>query len=317
MKSAYSLSPDILKRIVSISEKVGYLHAKLLDRPSPKFRNESRIQSIHQSLAPEGNSLTLEQITAILDKKRVSGSPRDIQEAQNAIEVYSSLTSFKPKSMKSFLKAHKLLMKELVPESGKFRSGGVGVVHGNALSHKAPPAKKLKALMEDVFQYLKNDDELLLIKSCVFRYQLEIIHPFQDGNGRMGRLWQTLILMKEYPVFEFLPLEKIIQQTQTKYYEALMKSDQAGNATPFLLYMLNVLDEALSQRLDVKAKNLTVQDRLHYFKESHTGEFCRKDYMNRFPNLSTATASRDLKLGVEQGYFKKSGDKKNTAYSLT
>lgn len=317
MKPPYDITPEVLKLVASIAEKLGHINAKFLDKPSPQLRKENRIQTIHHSLGIEGNSLSIEQITALLENKQVMGPEKDIKEVLNAIEVYNSLSSYKPFAMASFLKAHAVLMKNLVPDPGKFRTAGVGIVKGDQLTHMAPPASRVRDLMQDLFKYLKNEDELILVKSCVFHYELEFIHPFMDGNGRMGRLWQTLILMKEYPVFEFLPLENIIQQTQKKYYEALMKSDQAGNSTPFLLYMLKVIDTALSQRLDVKATILTAQNRLTYFKESHSGEFSRKDYMKRFQNLSTATASRDLKLGVELGIFTKTGDKKNTVYRLT
>jgi Fic family protein len=316
MNPPYEITQQILILVSSISEKLGQINAKYLDKPSPKLRKENRIKTIHSSLSIEGNTLSTEQITALLEKKRVIGSEKDIAEVLNAIKTYEQISSLDPYTSKSFLHAHSLLLDGLIPKAGQYRKSGVGIVAGEKITHMAPPAANVPHLMNELFAYLKNEKELTLIKSCVFHYEMEFIHPFLDGNGRMGRLWQTLILMKEYPVFEFIPFENLIHQTQVQYYEALSKSDKAGNSTPFIEYMLGVIDVSLDGLLNTIGNTMTTEDRLKYFSEVTNKSFTRKDYMLVFKELSTATASRDLKAGVDLNYFQKSGDKKNTVYTL-
>jgi Fic family protein len=314
MNPPYKITTEILQLITSISEKIGQINAKFLDKPSPKLRKENRIKTIHSSLSIEGNTLTEEQITALIENKRIIGPEKDVNEVLNAIRVYDQLNSFNPNSVKSFLSAHEILMTGLVVDYGKFRKKGVGIMAGDKLAHMAPPAENVPYLMNDLFSYLSTSNEITLIKSCVFHYEMEFIHPFLDGNGRMGRLWQTLILMNEYPVFEFIPFENMIHKTQGEYYKALSNSDKAGNSTPFIEYMLNVINDSLYNMLDFKSQIMSSKDRLTYFSEIFESKFSRKDYMNVFKTISTATASRDLKLGVEIGLFQKEGDKTNTIY---
>lgn len=178
----------------------------------------------------------------------------------------------------------------------------------------APPHEQVPYLMKNLFDYLKDKNELTLIKSCVFHYEMEFIHPFLDGNGRMGRLWQTLILMQDYPVFEFLPFETLISKNQKEYYEALSLSDQEGKSTRFIEYMLRIIDASLSELLENVTQKLTNKDRIQIFLENRKGEFTRKDYMNFFKDISTATASRDLKNAVDSGLLSKVGDKNATIY---
>lgn len=316
MSPPYQITPEIVKLIALVSEKLGQINAKFLDKPSPKLRKENRIKTIHSSLSIEGNTLTEEQITALIENKRIIGPKKDVNEVLNAISVYNQLHSFDPKSSKSFLKAHEILMNGLVPENGKYRKKGVGIMAGDRMAHMAPPAENVAHLMKDLFSYLKDSKEISLIKSCVFHYEMEFIHPFIDGNGRMGRLWQTLILMKEYPVFEFIPFENMIHKTQGNYYHALSQSDKSGNSTPFIEYMLNVINDSLYNMLDFKSRILNTEDRLTYFSELNQTEFSRKDYMNVFKEISSATASRDLKKGVELRLFDKEGDKTKTSYRI-
>jgi Fic family protein len=316
MNPPYQITPETLKLIASVSEKIGQISAKFLDKPSPKLRKENRIKTIHSSLSIEGNTLTEEQITALIENKRIIGPEKDVNEVLNAISVYNQLDSFDPISSKSFLKAHEILMKGLVSDNGKYRNKGVGIMAGDRIAHMAPPAENVSHLMNDLFDYLKKSKEISLIKSCVFHYEMEFIHPFIDGNGRMGRLWQTLILMKEYPVFEFIPFENIIHKTQSNYYHALSQSDKTGNSTPFIEYMLTVIDDSLFKMLDFKSRIWNTEDRLTYFSELNKTEFSRKDYMNVFKEISSATASRDLKQGVELGLFDKEGDKTKTIYRI-
>jgi Fic family protein len=312
MKPPYEITPEILKLITSISEKIGEVNANFLNRPSPKLRKQNRIKTIHSSLKIEGNTLTEEQITALLENKRVIGPKKDVVEVLNAIEIYENLEKYNPTDGKSFLKAHQNLMGNLIVDAGKYRTQNVGIIKGSKVEHLAPPFENVPFLMKDLFEYIKKSDEIELIKSCVFHYEMEFIHPFLDGNGRMGRLWQTLILMEKYPVFEFLPFETLISNDQEKYYKALAESDKSGKSTKFIEYMLDVIDILISELLNFNNRTLNEKDRLEYFVSLNKIEFTRKDYMD----ISTATASRDLKKGTDLNMFEKVGELNKTVYKL-
>ena len=314
MKPPYDITPKILKLITSISEKLGEINATYLSKQSPQLHKQNRIKTIHSSLQIEGNTLTEEQITALIENKRIIGPEKDVMEVLNAIKLYDNLEKYKFYSDKSFLKAHKELMNGLIQSPGKYRNKGVGIVKGNIVEHVAPPSENVPFLMKDLFEYLKDSEELTLIKSCVFHYEMEFIHPFIDGNGRMGRLWQTLILMSEYTVFEFLPFETLISQTQNEYYNSLAMCDKLGNSTIFIEYMLGVIDKSLSSLLDYNNRIFKDVDRLEYFIKLGAKEFTRKDYMNTFKDLSSATASRDLKKGLELKLFESVGLLNKTKY---
>ncbi len=316
MKPPYSITPKILKLVTVISEKIGEINANLLDKPSPKLRKQNRVKTIHNSLKIEGNTLSEQQITAIIENKRVVGPKKDIIEVLNANEVYDRIENFNFYSEKDFLKAHKMLMKELIHKPGQYRKQGVGIVKGKKVEHVAPPYEKVPYLMKDLFKYLKDKSELSLIKSCVFHYEMEFIHPFIDGNGRMGRLWQTIILRNEYSVFEFIPLETLISKSQKDYYHALSLSDKKGNSTYFIEYMLEIINKSLEQTLNFGSRKLKQIDRLKYFLELNKNEFTRKDYMNIFKNISSATASRDLNKGIALKLFIKEGEKNKTKYII-
>lgn len=314
MKPPYEITSKILKYITSVSEKIGEVNAKHLIKTNPTLRKQNQIKTIHSSLRIEGNTLTEEQITAILENKRVVGPEKDILEVLNALEVYKNINKLNPQKETDFLKAHKLLLNKLIEKPGKYRNQGVGIVKGSKVAHIAPPFENVPFLMKDLFEYLKDKSELTLIKSCVFHYEMEFIHPFLDGNGRMGRLWQTLILMQDYPVFEFLPFETLISKNQDEYYKALSQSDKEGKSTKFIEYMLKIIDHSLSELLENSSKKLTENDRITLFLEKNKSEFTRKDYLNYFKDISSATASRDLRHAVENNLIVKDGDKKTTTY---
>ena len=317
MKPPYDITLKILKLIRSISEKIGEVNANYLNRQSPQLRKQNRIKTIHSTLQIEGNTLTEEQITALIENKKVIGPKKEVLEVLNAIKVHDKLEEYKFSSDKNFLKAHLELMNGLLESAGKYRKQGVGIVKGTKVEHIAPPHENVPHLMKDLFEYLKDSDELTLIKSCVFHYEMEYIHPFLDGNGRMGRLWQTLILMSEYPIFEFLPFETLISQTQDDYYKSLSLSDKSGKSTYFIEYMLDVIDKSLGTLLNYNNRILKDLDRLEYFLKLGIKEFTRKDYMNIFKDLSSATASRDLKKGIELKWFESVGNLNKTKYIVT
>jgi len=314
MKPPYDITPKILKLISSISEKIGEVNANYLSKQSPKLRKQNRIKTIQSSLQIEGNTLTEDQITALIDNKRIIGPKKDVLEVLNAIKVYNELNKYKLHSEKDFLNAHASLMNGLIKNAGKYRNQSVGIVKGNDIEHVAPPFQNVPYLMKDLFEYLKDDQELTLIKSCVFHYEMEFIHPFIDGNGRMGRLWQTVILINDYQIFEFLPFETLISATQDEYYKSLSMSDKSGKSTPFIEYMLGVIEKSLSQLLNYNNRILKDIDRLEYFLNQGYKEFSRKDYMNVFKDIASATASRDLKKGIELNLFKSSGQLNKTKY---
>lgn len=205
-------------------------------------------------------------------------------------------------------------MQGLINNSGAYRKQGVGIVKGTKIEHLAPPFENVPYLMKDLFEYLKNYIDIELIKSCVFHYEMVFIHPFIDGNGRLGRLWQTLILKEKYSVFEFLPFKTLIRKDQEKYYKALSDSDKAGNSTKFIEYMLNVIDVSFNDILNYNNRTFNENDRLQYFIAMGNKTFSRKDYMNVFKDMSSATASRDLKSGIDLKLFKKEGEKNKTVY---
>ena len=234
---------------------------------------------------------------------------------------YEQLNTFNPFQLKDLEKAHAILMNGLIdPENigtGKLRTTNVGIVKGSKVEHIAPSGTMVNGLMKDLFEYLKKDNDLILIKSCVFHYEFEFIHPFLDGNGRMGRLWQTLILMQQYPVFEYLPVESLIKQKQSDYYNKLSESDKKRNSTPFIEFMLEIILEILDGLLQSQSITLHTEDRIHLFKEKiGKNTFSRKDYMQHFKNISAPTASRDLKWAVKQNLLTKFGALRLTEYQF-
>ncbi len=319
----YNIAPcqitsEIVNTLAAIAESIGQLQGVNLNQPGPQLRRKNRIRTIQASLAIEGNSLTRNQVTALLDKKRVIGPPLDILEVQNAITAYRRLAEFKPLAMDSLLEAHGIMMKGLVADPGSLRQGPIGVIRENYIFHEAPHWKKVELMMQALFHYLNESDDHLLIKSSRFHFQLEHIHPFIDGNGRIGRLWQTLLLMLYHPVFEFLPVEHLIRERQQEYYGALAKGDDTGDCTVFVAFILAQIEKSLKQLIEeTRGVTLTAGNRLGIARTAF-GEktFSRKEYQNLLKTISTATASRDLHQGVMMGLLKRSGDKRTSVYQF-
>ncbi len=261
-KPPYQINSKIVSMIAEISERLGAIKSSLNNRIESKLRRKNRIKSIQSSLAIEGNSLTFDQISAVLDEQIVLAPQKEIQEARNAIKVYEALNSFEPTSAKALLKAHSTLMLGLVDELGIYRSSGIGIQKGEQVLHVAPPAQNVLHLMNQLLDWLANSDEHPLIASSVFHYEFEFIHPFQDGNGRMGRLWQTLILSQWNELFEFLPIENIIHKHQQKYYDVLNSCNASANSTTFIEFMLSVILQTLDEYLqtgEIKERSSTYQ----------------------------------------------------------
>ena len=258
----FKITSQIIDLISQISEAVGEINSLENNPRHLELRKENRIKTIHSSLAIENNSLSIEQITAIIEGKRVLGNPNEIQEVKNALQAYELLLTLNSYEEKDLLKAHKLMMNDLVERNGKYRNEGVGVFDGKQVVHLAPPADRVPFLMADLFQWLKNSDVHPLIKSCVFHYEFEFIHPFQDGNGRMGRLWQTVILKDWKGVFAWLPIETLIKENQEEYYKALNSSDSNADSTNFIVFMLqtilNTIKENLERTIEVFCSSISI-----------------------------------------------------------
>ena len=248
----FIITSKIVNLIAKISEQVGGLNASLLNS-SPQLRKQNRIKTIAGTLAIEGNQLTEEQITAIIEGQRVLGSARELAEVAGAISAYDALPELQPHKINDLLKAHNLMMSGILLDAGKFRNKAVGIHKGNKVHHIAPPAHQVSGLMADLVNWLKKSQDHPLITSSVFHYEFEFIHPFTDGNGRLGRLWQTLILSKWHPLFLALPLESIIKDNQQKYYQALEQADKEGNSVAFIDFMLLTISETLEKNTQKNA----------------------------------------------------------------
>jgi Fic family protein len=240
-----TITPKIVHLIADISELIGRWSVASDEQLSPQLRRGNRIRTIQASLAIENNTLSVEQVTAILDGKRVLGLPREIQEVRNANDAYEQLPQWQMTSRTDLLSAHGLLMVGLIDDAGQLRSGGVGIYRGDTLIHMAPPANRLDPLIDDLMHWLDSTTMHPLLASCIFHYEFEFIHPFADGNGRMGRLWQTLILSQWKPTLAWLPVETVIRDQQEAYYAALAESDRVSEATPFVVFMLGALHAAM------------------------------------------------------------------------
>ena len=246
-KPPFHMTDKMTSLIAEISEQVGRITVLQEGTISPHLRRENRIRTIHSSLAIEHNSLSLEQVTAILDGKRVLGNPNEIKEVQNAYEAYELMLRLNPASVDDLLKAHKLMMNGLVSENGRFRSGGVGVFDGEVLIHMAPPAEFVPEHIQNLFAWYQKSELHPLIKSAIFHYEFEFIHPFADGNGRMGRMWHSLLLGKWKEMFFWLPIEALIQSRQKEYYDALGAADKQADSAGFVELILEIIRDSLTE----------------------------------------------------------------------
>lgn len=310
----FKLSTEILNLVAEISALVERFVIRLEQTDGLKLRKANKIKSIHSSLAIEGNSLSEDVVSDIINGKRVFAPRREIVEVKNALATYDLYPKLNPFSVKDLLKAHGVMMKGLALDAGQFRNCNEGVFSGSKCVHLAPPPNRVPDLMKDLFDWLKNSKEHLLVRSCVFHYEFEFIHPFSDGNGRTGRLWQSLILGKLNPAFEFLPVENMVYANQRKYYDAIARSSKAGESTSFVEFMLQNILATLKKYKNAtlagagdKAKLTTRQESIIKLiqTESATTEILAKKL-----KVSARTIARDLSALQELGIIVHDGSRK-------
>jgi Fic family protein len=259
-------------------------------------------------------------VTDVLDGIHVAGPARDFLEVRNANRTYEDLTRWKPTSTTSLRRAHGVMMDGLIEDAGRWRTGGVGVLRGSRVAHIAPPSHRVPDLMSDLFVFLRRRTGLpWLIRAAVFHYELEFIHPFSDGNGRMGRLWQQVVCVAHEPVFEHLPVEGLVREHQADYYAVLAECDHAGESTRFVEFMLDLVARALRELVaTIRPATPTATTRMERALERFGDRvFSRKDYLTLNPTISPATASRDLRTAVERGALTRTGSKATTRYRGT
>lgn len=254
----FNLTHPMLSLVADIAELIGIWNTAQGGELVPQLRRGNRIKTIQASLAIEQNTLTLEQVTAVLDGKAVLGPPKDVQEVKNAFAAYDAMPGWQPYKLADLLAAHNKLLHGLADDAGCIRSTDVGVYQGKRLVHMAPPASRVQLLLTQLLDWLKNSDAHPLIASCAFHYEFEFIHPFSDGNGRMGRLWQTLILSKWQPALAYLPVESLIKHQQADYYRLLNQADKTADCSEFIVFLLHTIRDALKQAIATQ-QNMSVE----------------------------------------------------------
>jgi Fic family protein len=306
-----------MQKLAAIQQLIGKLEGLRFARPVPKLREKNRARSVRGSTGIEGNRCSVAQVEAVARGEVVALSQKEQLEIQNALGAYAALPEFDPFSVDSFLSAHRMLMGnglELAP--GRFRTGPVEVYITETETRAMPPWETVAASMRALFDYLKDSEELMLMKSVRFHFECVNIHPFFDGNGRAARLWQTRLLMEEHPVFEFLDVESMVFEQRDEYYRQIRAAQESGKADGFVEFMLEQLRRSLGNLWESSVKiSGGYADRIATAKQSlaDTG-FSRKDYLQLFKTISAPTASRDLATGVADGLLVREGDKRTAVY---
>lgn len=321
MTPNFTITNVMLNLIVEISAIAGQLS---LEKRDLHLRKENRIRSIQSSLAIENNSLSLEQVTQIINGKRVLGPPKDIHEVENAYQAYEQAFLLDPYDYRDLLKAHKLLTDGLIKETGKFRSKDIAVYSGENIVHLGAKAEFVPKLVKNLLAWAKKSEMPALIKSCVVHFELEIIHPFSDGNGRIGRLWQSLILSKWEPLFEWVPIETVIYQHQQRYYEALSLSNRQNDSSVFIEFMLEAILTTLKSYSMTKMSDKTsdilsdkeqvIYNKIRDYLHKHT--FITNQKSVALLGLSAASVRRYLVKFVELELLVAQGEKKNRTYYI-
>ncbi len=328
-KPTFTITARILNLLPQIAEEIGRLGLSNDAPMSPEIRRANRIKSIHASLAIENNTLSTEQVTSLIDDKHVHWTLKETQEVKNAFNTYEALNSWSPHEVTDILQAHALMMKDLVDHPGAFRSGGAEIARGYKVTHATPPAELVPGLMRDLLKWLKQTNVHPLIGSCVFHYQLKLIHPFADGNGRIARLWQTLILSKWRAPLAYLPVEDIIRKNQQAYYDTMASCDMVADSSHFIEFLLDsllqalleihlhdqvsdevgdeVIDQVKSLLKILNSGPLSELECMDKLKLPHRPTF-RKHYLN--PALETGQIERTLAAGkIERASFGKHNDR--------
>ena len=308
-KPPFEITNTVVTYVAEIAELVGRLTSTERLSSNPALRRSNRIRTIYSSLAIEQNMLTLEQTTAVLNGKRVIAPPKDIAEVQNAYEIYEHMDTLNPYSMDDLLTAHSIMMRGLLEESGEFRSRPVGIVGPDGqILHFGTLPQYVPNLMAELLNWARDSDIHILIRSCVFHYEFELIHPFADGNGRMGRLWHTLMLSKWNPIFAWLPVESIIHDRQQEYYEAINTSNDMAESTVFIEFMLSAIKSSLIEAIQMsdEMSDETATDKaavrwkqIERFLSQH--EFITNADVREICHVSAATANRVLTSLVTAG----------------
>ena len=322
-KPPFEITNTIIDSVAEIAELVGRLTSTNQLSSNPTLRRSNRIRTIHGSLAIEQNTLSLEQVTAVLNGKHVLAPPKDIAEVKNAYEIYERLDELDPYSVDDLLTAHGIMTRELVDESGMFRTRPVGVVdqEGRVLHFGTLP-QYVPDLVMELLDWVKNSDVHMLIRSCVFHYEFELIHPFADGNGRVGRLWHTLLLSKWNPAFAWLPVESIIHDRQEEYYAAINASNDAGESTVFIEFMLSAIKASLIDAINASdemsdgpmGKATMRWKQIEKFLETHP--YIMNADVRALCGVSAATANRILAGLAAEGKLVKYREGGHWAYKL-
>jgi len=303
----YKITPKIIDLVSKISEAIGSFYGQ----EDLRLHRINQIKTIQGSLAIEGNTLTTDQITAILEGKPVIAPINEVQEVRNAIKAYLLLDQLNPNNIDDLLKAHFIMEAGLIDDAGHFRSRGVGVASGEEIIHYAPPAERVPLLITDLFNWLSNTDEHPLIKSCVFHYEFEFIHPFSDGNGRTGRLWQTLILSKWRPIFKNLPIENIVYKYRKEYYHAIAVSGGQNGCTPFIEFILGVIDETLAIE-----KNIPLTPRDKILAQIRSNPKITRNELASILGLTTDGIKYHLQKMAKEGIIIHNGSSRNGCWKI-
>ena len=293
-KPPFTVSAKAINLIAQISSQLERYAIRMEQEDTLRLRRANRIKTIHSSLAIEGNTLSEGEVQAVLEGKKVVAPLKEIQEVKNAIKTYELYPKLNPFSIQDLLLAHCTMMSGLVDEAGMFRKGGVGVFDGDKPIHIAPPADRVRDLMSDLFGWLENADDHLLIRSCVFHYEFEFIHPFADGNGRIGRLWQSLILGRLNPIFEHLPVENMVYSNQQAYYHAINRSSDLGDSGPFIDFMLEEILNALVDHQGKSNADIADEKGLNYQQQRVLG------YLRADRHTTAAKIAADLDMSSRQ-----------------
>ena len=312
----FTMTDEITNLVIEIAELTGAMTVSEQLSKNPKLRRENRIKSIHSSLAIEQNTLTVEQVSDVIDGKRVLGPPQDIREAKNAYEAYEAMSGLNPYSVRDLLKAHKTMMDGLVKEAGVFRSKGAGVYAGSQLIHAGTPANYVPDLISQLFNWLKKSKLHPLIKGCIFHYEFEFIHPFADGNGRTGRLWHTLILSKWQEFFLWIPIETIIHERQNDYYKAINDSNTDGESTVFVRFMLELIRDLLKElsQNGVMNKEKTLDEKLLDLLKNDGHRSASE--LAEMVGVSQRTVQRALKRLTDEGMIEHVGSNRFGYYVI-